>query len=133
MATSELQGNSIAPYYLIGGERVVTAIVERFYDLMDSETRYSELRAMHSDDLSPMRKSLNSFLMGWMGGPRDWWDKNPGKCMMSIHRNFKIGELEAKQWVDAMGLAIDENNLPDDMALSLKDAFARMAKGMQNA
>ena len=133
MATAAQQNSSKAPFDIIGGRPVIKAIVERFYDLMDSDPLYSELRAMHSKDLSPMRKSLADFLMGWMGGPRDWWDTNPGKCMMSIHKNFKIRELESKQWVDAMSIAIDENDLPENMAISLKDAFSRMARGMQNA
>lgn len=87
---------------------MIERITHRFYDLMDREPAYAELRAMHAPDLAPMRLSLALFLAGWSGGPRDWFDQNPGKCMVSAHKGFDITPEAAVQWADAMGRAIDD-------------------------
>ena len=120
------------PFDRIGGREPITRMVNRFYDLMDSEPDFAELRAMHAPDLSPMRESLTDFLMAWMGGPRDWFEKRPGACIMSAHRaldgmNFAV----ATQWVLAMQQAAKETIPHDpDFVDSMVSAFASMSKGM---
>ena len=89
-----------------GGAVVLERIVERFYDLMESDQAYAELRAMHATDLAPMRRSLAGFLTAWSGGPRNWFVENPGKCMMSVHGGLPIDAQTAGQWSAAMQRAI---------------------------
>lgn len=120
-----------SPYDRIGGLVVLQRISDRFYDLMDSVPEYAELRAMHALDLSAMRKSLPMFLAGWSGGPRDWWDINPNKCMASMHKPFAIDRKSAGQWADAMRRAIAEVAPADkEIADALADVLGRMALGM---
>ena len=120
------------PFDRIGGREPIARMVNRFYDLMDSEPDFAELRAMHAPDLTPMRESLTDFLMAWMGGPRDWFEKRPGACIMSAHRalegmNFAV----ATQWVLAMQQAAKETIPGDpDFVDSMVSAFASMSKGM---
>ncbi|MEP7222223.1 MAG: group II truncated hemoglobin [Novosphingobium sp.] len=97
-----------SPYERLGGLPVLERITGRFYDLMDSDPAYAELRAMHAPDLGHMRGALAHFLAGWSGGPRDWFEANPGRCMMSIHKDYTIGADTAGQWADAMHRAIQE-------------------------
>ncbi|MCL4671952.1 MAG: group II truncated hemoglobin, partial [Sphingomonadaceae bacterium] len=104
------------PYEALGGGEVIARIVERFYDLMDGDPRYAPLRAMHAADLAPMRSSLTGWLSAWAGGPRDWFEANPGKCMMSAHRGLGVSRETADQWVDAMARAIADCG-PEDPAL----------------
>jgi hemoglobin len=119
------------PYDRIGGIEVLRRITDRFYDLMDSDPAYKALRDMHAPDLAPMRASLPSFLSGWSGGPRDWWDTNPGKCMMSMHKPFPIGRETAGQWAEAMRRAIADAAPADkEIADALADVLANMALGM---
>lgn len=120
-----------SPHDQIGGAPVFEAIANRFYDLMEQDPAYAELRAMHADDLEPMRKGLPRFLAGWAGGPRDWFEANPGKCMMSMHRDFPIDRQTAGQWADAMTRAIaDVAPEPANIAQAMTDVLARMARGM---
>ena len=106
-------------------------ITDRFYDLMDQDPAYTGLRAMHAADLDPMRDALPQFLAGWSGGPRDWWDANPGKCMMSLHRPFAIDADLAGQWAEAMRRAIAEAAPADgEIAAAMADVLDRMAQGM---
>ncbi|WP_347271495.1 group II truncated hemoglobin [Rhizorhabdus histidinilytica] len=118
------------PYERIGGAPVVRAIVDRFYDLMDAEPRFAELRALHADDLAPMRRSLAGFLTAWLGGPRDWFADNPGKCVMSVHGGIAIGAGTARQWTDAMRLAIVDRTSDPDLAARMADALEGMALAM---
>jgi hemoglobin len=97
---------TLMPYQALGGSEAIRRIVERFYDLMDSEEQYAELRAMHAADLGPMRSSLAGWLIGWAGGPRNWFLENPGKCIMRAHRALGISPETAGQWSDAMARAI---------------------------
>ncbi|OYX65622.1 MAG: globin [Sphingomonadales bacterium 32-64-17] len=119
------------PYELIGGQPAIEAVVERFYDLMDSDPAYAELRAIHAADLSPMRKSLAGFLAGWAGGPRGWFEANPGKCMMSMHSGFPITSETAGQWVEAMAHAFADCGLADHpVGKLMNERFEMMAGGM---
>lgn len=119
------------PYHRLGGAPVFEAIANRFYDLMESDPAYAELRAMHAADLAPMRASLPKFLAGWAGGPRDWFEANPGRCMMSLHAPFTIEPLTANQWADAMERAItDVAPEPAEIAASMREVLGRMARGM---
>jgi hemoglobin len=121
----------MSPFERLGGHATMEAICNRFYDLMDGDPGYAELRAMHAPDLTPMRKSLPLFLAGWSGGPRDWFEANPGRCMMSLHRPFRIDAKVAGQWAEAMRRAVADVALqPADMAKAMADVLADMAIGM---
>ncbi|MFM6832500.1 MAG: group II truncated hemoglobin [Novosphingobium sp.] len=131
MATEAAQAPATSPYERIGGIAVLRQITERFYDLMDQDPAYGALRAMHAPDLAPMRESLPNFLAGWAGGPRQWFDTNPGKCMMSMHKPFPITRETAGQWADAMRRAIADVAPADgEIAGALADVLAQMATGM---
>ena len=43
---------------MIGGHDTMLAICNRFYDLMDEDAAYAELRAMYSPDLIRLRTAL---------------------------------------------------------------------------
>ncbi|WP_054531322.1 group II truncated hemoglobin [Erythrobacter sp. SG61-1L] len=121
----------VTAFERLGGAQAIGRIVERFYDLMECDPAYAELRAMHAPDLAPMRKSLAGFLTGWSGGPRDWFDANPGKCMMSMHSGFPIGAQTATQWAEAMQRAIADAELQDaEVAALLSERLDMIARSM---
>lgn len=121
----------LTPFDRIGGAPAIARVVDRFYDLMDNDFRFAELRALHADDLAPMRASLAGFLTGWAGGPRHWFDANPGKCMMSMHGGLPITTATARQWVEAMGEAFADCGLGDHpVAELMMERFGMMSRGM---
>ncbi len=131
MATKPHDQPDRSPYDRIGGSDVLQRISDRFYDLMDTDPAYRALRAMHAADLAPMRQSLPGFLSGWSGGPRQWFEANPGRCMMSMHKPFPITRKTAQQWADCMTRAIADADLQDrEIAGALTDMLTRMALGM---
>ncbi|KQX26350.1 MULTISPECIES: group II truncated hemoglobin [unclassified Sphingomonas] len=128
-------GTGKSAYDRIGGAAVVRSIVDRFYDLMDGDGRFAALRALHGPDLEPMRRSLAGFLAAWLGGPRDWFADNPGKCVMSLHGAIAVSPATARQWADAMRLAIaDAAGSRDagdpDLGRQMADALEGMALAM---
>lgn len=121
----------ILPYHQIGEAPAVRRLVERFYDLMETDPAYTELRALHAPDLGPMRESLTGFLTGWLGGPRDWFAARPGKCMMSMHAQVPVNAATARQWRDAMARALADTGVDLQLALQMNAAFARMSENMR--
>lgn len=119
------------PYARIGGEATVAAIANRFYDLIDRDPAYADLRAIHAADLSAVRHGLTRFLAGWSGGPRDWFER--GQCIMSLHRAFPITSTLADRWSAAMTRAIKaQPGIDPQLAAAMADALGHMARGMIN-
>jgi hemoglobin len=122
---------SSTPFEMVGGTTAVQQIVDRFYDLMDEDESYGCLRGLHAPDLRPMRKSLAGFLTAWLGGPRDWFDEQPGRCMMSAHRGVPMSTEVGRQWAEAMTRAIADSPVEPavgaKMAAALSELAARMA------
>ena len=121
------------PFYRLGGHEAMQAICNRFYDLMDSDPAYADLRAMHAPSLDRMKPSPAGFPAAWAGGPRDWFGENPGKCMMSAHKPYVITKEVAAQWGDAMRRAIaDVAPAEADLAKAMGGVLDDLAKGMVN-
>lgn len=119
------------PFDIVGGGEAVSALVNRFYDLIEHEPEFGPLRQIHADDLSAVRVGLSSFLSGWLGGPRDWFGE--GKCVMSLHKPIAIDPTLADQWSRAMHRAIEErNDLPSEFRRQMSEALDRVAKAMVN-
>ena len=100
------------PYEWIGGEEKVQQLVARFYDLMDLEPGYKELRAAHGSTLEDARQRLFWFLCGWLGGP-DYYQERFGHPRLRMrHMPFSIGIQERDQWVACMDQAMGETDVP---------------------
>ncbi len=131
MATVVEPATPNTPFYRMGGHDSFQAICERFYVLMDEDPAYAEVRAMHAADLSRIKEALAQFLAGWAGGPRDWFDQNPDRCMMSVHKPYTITKEAAAQWADCIQRAIaDVAPEPADMAKAMGEALADLARSM---
>jgi hemoglobin len=116
----------------IGGIDQVDALVDRFYDLMDLEPQYKELRAMHAPDLSNSREKLKFFLTGWMGGPDIYSPKYGHPMLRARHLPFKIGLLERDQWLACMYQAMEECGIEGNVAKQLEESFFNTANWMRN-
>lgn len=121
---------SQTPFDLIGGATIVRQITDHFYDLMETDPAYEQLRHLHAEDLAPMRMSLAGFLNAWMGGPRDWFVQHPGVCMMSTHARLPITRETADQWSDAMRRAITASPVDPVIAGKMAEALTAMAQDM---
>ena len=120
------------PFEWIGGEEKVKALVDRFYDLMDLEPGYKELRAAHGTELERARQNLFWFLCGWLGGPQHYTDRFGHPRLRMRHMPFKIGIIERDQWLACMDQAMGEVGVPQDLRVRLRDSFFQTADWMRN-
>lgn len=128
---SKLAAPHNTPFDQLGGHDTFQAICDRFYVLMDQDPAYAAVRALHAPDLARIKVALAQFLAGWAGGPRDWFEQNPGRCMMSVHKPYTITKEAAAQWADCMRRAINEvAPEPADMAKAMGEALSDLARGM---
>jgi hemoglobin len=116
----------------IGGEPVIRNMVDRFYDLMDLDPGYAELRAAHGSTLDKARDHLFWFLCGWMGGPDYFVERFGHPRLRARHMPFKIGILERDQWLACMDQAMVEAELEDALRGRLRTSFFQTADWMRN-
>ena len=120
------------PFEWIGGEAQVRALVDRFYDLMDLEPGYRELRAAHGPSLDSARDKLVWFLCGWLGGP-DYYQERFGHPRLRMrHMPFSIGIMERDQWLACMDQAMGDVGVDATLRARLKNSFFQTADWMRN-
>lgn len=122
----------VTAFERLGGEAPVRALVDRFYDLMDLEPGYAELRAVHGATLDSARDKLFWFLCGWLGGPQHYVERFGHPRLRARHLPFSIGIRERDQWLACMRQAMTEQGVDSELALRLQDAFFNTADWMRN-
>jgi hemoglobin len=119
-------------YEVLGGEPVLTRLVERFYHYMDTLPEASGIRAMHQPDLSGARGKLFKFLSGWLGGPNLYWEEFGHPRLRMRHFPFSIGGSERDQWMLCMDRAIEDCIEHPVMRERLSQALRQTADHMIN-
>lgn len=112
-------------YTMIGGEKGLRRLVNRFYDIMDRDPAAQAVRALHDDNLHFAREKLFDFLSGWLGGPRRYTG-----CVVGAHRRMAIGVAERDQWLACMDRALAETH--PHLRPALKQPFTAIADIMRN-
>ncbi len=120
------------PYALLGGDAAVRALVDRFYDLMDLEPQYRELRAVHGTELSAARDKLYWFLSGWLGGPTHYIERFGHPRLRARHLPFAIGTVERDQWLACMDQAMTELGVLPALRERLNQSLFQTADWMRN-
>ena len=128
----EEQREQITAYELIGGEARVRELVDRFYDLMDLETEFAGLRALHPHSLEGSRDKLFWFLCGWLGGQNYFIESFGHPRLRARHLPFEIGTSERDQWMRCMALAMQDVGLSEDLQMRLMQALFQTADWMRN-
>ncbi len=116
----------------VGGEAGVRALVDRFYDLMDTLPEAAELRALHPPALDSSRDKLHWFLVGWLGGPPLYIERFGHPRLRARHLPFSIGTLERDQWMLCMARAVHEHIADADVRNVLVNALGPLADHMRN-
>lgn len=122
-----------SPYILLGGESAIRALVNRFYDLMDSEAQWrSPLREMHPADLSESKEKLFLFLSGWLGGPDLYVEKFGHPRLRARHASFPVDDQARDQWMACMLRSMQEQDMPPEVYTHLQTVLQRTADFMRN-
>jgi hemoglobin len=124
--------SNISLYELIGGETGLRALVDHFYDVMDSAPEASKVRAIHPDDLSLSRDKLFMFLSGWSGGPPLYVKAYGDPRLRQRHMPFPIGRAERDEWLWCMDRALEQGGFDAQLIDHLRQKFTQIANSMQN-
>lgn len=129
---SDKDPRQITAFDLAGGEARVRQLVDRFYDLMDLEPEFAELRAMHPPTLDDTRDKLFWFLCGWLGGPQHYVERFGHPRLRARHLPFGIAIRERDEWMACMGQAMQDVGLDPGLAERLFESFFKTADWMRN-
>jgi hemoglobin len=119
-------------YQALGGTENIRNLVERFYDIMDSDPKAAGIRAMHKPDLTEAREKLFMFLTGWTGGPQLYIERYGHPMLRARHLPFPIGEDERDQWIYCMIRAMHDSGVDEKLMIRLAEALWDVADHMRN-
>jgi len=118
-------------YERVGGDAGVRALVDRFYDRMDTLPEAAAVRSMHPRSLTGSRDKLSDFLCGWLGGPQRYVEKHGHPRLRARHLPFPINADGVAQWMLCMRGALEE--VPEaEIRAAIEGALARLADHMRN-
>ena len=95
-------GEADALYRRLGGDAGLRALVDRFYDLMDLDPAFADLRSLHPASLDGSRDKLHWFLSGWTGGPPLYEQRHGHPRLRARHLPYRIGIAQRDQWMLCM-------------------------------
>ena len=118
----------------IGGETRLRALVETFYDLIETLPEGSNLRRLHSrgHGIDHARVEQFNFLSGFMGGRHSYKEKNGHMDVKLMHAHVPIRLEDAQNWLHCMNTALDDEGHTGPHVDKLKQVFARVATVLIN-
>ncbi|MBR1167726.1 group II truncated hemoglobin [Bradyrhizobium liaoningense] len=123
---------AISMFERIGGRATIDALVDRFYDRMDTLPEAKIIRAMHADDLGPIRDVLKRYLTEWTGGPRLYTPEKGHPRLRQRHFGFSIGDAERDAWMLCMRGAMEQTITDAVARQDLDKALSSLADWMRN-
>jgi len=123
---------SITPFEALGGEEGVRALVNRFYDLVESSPEAINLRRIHGPSLESAREKLTLYLTGWTGGPPVYVQRFGHPMLRARHLPFSIGDRERDEWLGCMERALEQHDMPDEVRQFLMTKLRPLADHMRN-
>ena len=127
--------NEATPFELLGGRDRVTALVERFYDLMhEREPALARLHPCTPEgrvERGP-RDRFALFLMGWLGGPEDYVMQYGHPRLRMRHNRVAVTIAMRDAWLRCMTAAMDDQGVTGPVSQFLDSRFSEVADFMRN-
>ena len=124
--------DAVSTYTRLGGAPAIGALVDRFYDRMESLPEAGTIRAMHGDDLAAIRQTLKIYLAEWMGGPKNYSAQKGHPRLRQRHIRFSIGSEERDAWLLCMSGPLEETVADPTLRAEVYGAMAKLADWMRN-
>lgn len=121
-------GHQDTSFQTAGGVEGIRALVDDFYDEMQSQPFAQSIFAMHPKDNATSRDKLTRFLCGWMGGENLYREKYGAINIPRDHSHLAIGEAERDAWLRCMKNALIKQNYPEDFKAYLLQQLAMPAE-----
>jgi hemoglobin len=119
-----------AKIYAIIGEDGFERLVRLFYRQVPTDDILGPMYPTH--DLAGAEQRLRDFLVGRFGGPERYIEQRGHPRLRMRHAPFPIDRGARDRWMELMGHALDEAQLPPDITEFLREFFAGVATMMMN-
>jgi len=118
----------------LGGEPVVRALVERFYDLVETLPQGAQILHLHfrGHGLSHVRTAQFEFLCAFFGGRRDYIERHGSLNLKEMHAHVPIRPEDAEDWLFCMDLALADTGVAEPLRGQIFSAFGRAARALIN-
>lgn len=118
----------------IGGEPRLEALVNHFYDLIETVPRGRAILEMHlkGHGLNHVRPAQFAFLCGFLGGRRYYQEQNGHMNLREIHAHVDIRREDAEDWLAVMETAMTDTGIEHDQRRPIMNALTRAALSLVN-
>jgi hemoglobin len=113
-----------AEIYSTIGEDGFDRLIAAFYRQVPGD---DILGPMYTPDLAGAEVRLRDFLVGRFGGPQRYIEQRGHPRLRARHVAFPIDRAAAERWLALMDAAIDEADLPAEVARILREYFGPAA------
>ena len=119
------------PYSILGDDGI-KELAHTFYEVMQELPQAESIRAMHAENLDPIKRMLTAYLTGWMGGPPVYQALKGTVCLTDPHASFRIGPKERDQWLLCMNEALQRINASEALRDMLEKPLYHVADTVRN-
>ncbi len=113
-----------ASYLAAGKESGIRQLVDEFYHQMQKQQRGQHIFHMHKGQIDVIKDKLSIFLVGWLGGPRNYAKKYGRIAIPMVHKHLPITEQEKNDWLFCMQEALKYQDYSDDFKTYLLEQLA---------
>jgi hemoglobin len=85
-----------------------------------------------ADDLSGAETRLRDFLVGRFGGPQRYMEQRGHPRLRARHMPFAVNTAARERWLQLMGNALDESQLPPAADALLREFFVAVSEMLVN-
>lgn len=118
----------------LGGEEALRKLVNRFYDLIETDPRGAQILRLHfrGHGLSHVREEQFNFLSGFLGGRRYYLEKHGNMDVRLMHAHVPISSQDAEDWLELMDQAIADCGHSGPHVERMRATFRRVAHVLVN-
>ena len=122
--------NPATIYDAVGGHDWFVALIDRFYDAVDTDVL---LRPLYPQDLTESRDHMVKFLAQYWGGPTTYSEQRGHPRLRMRHAPFVITSAEKDAWLHHMVNAVRSGDLEPEIEQRMVDYFDMAATHLINA
>ena len=113
----------------IGGDDGLHALVNRFYDLVETLPEGAKLRQLHGrgHGIAHARVEQVDFMSGFMGGRQHYRERHGHMDVKRIHAHVPIRVADAENWLACMDQALTAENHDGPQIDRLRATLRRVA------